>query len=264
MTHSTCSPKTANDKADGTATKPRAVEPDLVNRRHRRPTRPAQTSSQKPGAAVPRGATNQNQAQQPLAGKRGEGSTRPAPDNIQRKGKAQDTLHAATPPSKEHGTAATISVAPQPSSTSPPLADSPSTGQGPSEQSVRAPDRPVTTRKRRAASAPIEDEGQGRKRSRLGGEGEEDWRAAPVIFARRPQDSVDNTERDGDAPVEGPASGVWDVRIQGGRGGGQASAENGQQLDLPEKPSSIELTRGYGAVMGIAFGAGAFALRHWT
>lgn len=103
-----------------------------------------------------------------------------------------------------------------------------------------------------------------RKRYRLEGEGEEDWRAAPVVFARRPQDSVDNTERDGDAPVEGPASGVGDVRIQAGRGGGHASAEGGRQLDLPEKPSSIELTRGYGAVMGIAFGAGAFALRHWT
>lgn len=261
-TKSTSSRRTPQDKDDDTSITPQAV--DAIRGRPKSTRLPAQKQGEKPSAAITGGATKQHQAQQPATGKPIADSTDPAPASFQRKTKAQDEPHAATPRSTGDSTAATMSIAPQLSGKSPPLAVSPPTGQGPSEQGVRAPDRPVTTRKRRAASAPIEEEGQGRKRSRFDGEGEEDWRAAPVVFARRPQDSINNTERDGDAAAEGAASGIGDVHVQGEGGDGHAGAEDGQQLDLPEQPSSIELTRGYGAVMGIAFGAGTFALRHWT
>lgn len=265
-TKSTGPRKTARDKDNGAATKPPAVQPAIHNIKSKSPDTsgpPAQKPSEKPGAAVTRGAAKQHLNQRPVAGKPTGGSTRPAPVSIQRKDRAQHEPHAATPRSTEHNTAAIVSVAPHPSSKGPPAAVPPPAGQGPSGQSGKARGWPLGNRKRRAASAPSEDGGRGSKRSRLEDEGEADWRAAPVIFAQRPEDSVNNVERDGDARAEEPASGVGHVNIQG-EGGGHAADADGKQLALAEKPSGIELTKGYGAVMGIALGAGAFALRHWT
>lgn len=99
-------------------------------------------------------------------------------------------------------------------------------GQGLSKQGVRALDWLVMIRKRREAPVSIEEEGQGRKRSHLNGKEEEDWYAAPVVFAQRPQNNINNTEYNGDAAVEGVVSGIGDIYIQGEDDNGYIGAED--------------------------------------
>ncbi|KAG8166741.1 hypothetical protein KVR01_002430 [Diaporthe batatas] len=247
----------AQDDNYSPAIKPQATQPDATSQQPKVPNNTAlraKAPSRKTGTAVPIGPSKQRQAQKKTAGKTTKDGIHHTPNSssTEQKRKARAEPHTATTTSKEDTTEPKLPVAAQPSAKG-----APAKGPGPSDQ-------PATTRKRRAASAPVEGGGRASKRSRLQDEGDTDWRAAPIVFAQRHQDRDDGAMDVDTAAVLAEAGG-GDAHADKESGGVcEGGADDGKQLAASESPPGIELTGGYGAFMGFALGAGAFALRHWS